>query len=114
MTLADIDFKIRSSIVNYRASIILTARRDIADFASENEHGHVGATGRIQGQREYNAFPASMRKHLTSANCRPMMPINNALPNADCNDTRVGKGNDRCGKFAAASPYYHRMAEFVK
>lgn len=43
---------IRSSIVNYRASIILTAIRCIADFASENEHGHVGATGRIREQRE--------------------------------------------------------------
>ena len=34
---------IRSSIVNYRASIILTAIRCIADFASENEHGHIHA-----------------------------------------------------------------------
>lgn len=42
---------IRRSI-RYRASIILTARRCVADFASENEHGHVGATGRIRGQRE--------------------------------------------------------------
>ena len=40
-----------------------------------------------------DAFPASMRKHLTSASFRPVMPINNALPNADCNDTRVGKGD---------------------
>ena len=35
----------------------------------------------------------SMRKHFTSVNFRPVMPINNALPNADCNDTRAGKGN---------------------
>ena len=64
----------------------------MADFASENEHGYVGATGRIRGQQEYDAIPASMRKHLTSASFRSVMPINNALPNADCNDTRVGKG----------------------
>ncbi len=43
-----------------------------------------------------DAFPASMRKHFTIANFRHVMPINNALPNADCNDTRAGKGEFIC------------------